>query len=355
MTTPNNHKTKALSIKETWGKRCDVNLFISSATDVTLPTVALNVSEGRDNLWAKTKAAFEHVYQNYSKKADWFLKADDDTYVIIENLRQFLQDKNASEPLYFGKRLKPHLTQGYMSGGAGYVLSHKALERLVTEGFRNSSICETQKRKDEDLEIGKCFDHLGIVPGDTRDDKERERFMSYRIEQHLYPQLMLPLTRNYSYYPQKKMSDRVKERKKNKDRINKYLGQLKGIIKGTQSNKREKNHDIQTVKENGYENPAMRNISDRNKSPEELEDAYKAGFARGLSEVYRCLGATNPQTNAIRRQLFRSLSKSVPRKLSTLVIQQQSIGLDKLVTADQKNSGKIHYRIATSHLTTQQL
>lgn len=36
-----------------------------------------------------------------------------------------------SEPIYFGCRFKPYVKQGYMSGGAGYVLSKEAVRRLV--------------------------------------------------------------------------------------------------------------------------------------------------------------------------------------------------------------------------------
>ena len=79
MTNPKNHKTKAIHVKRTWGKRCNKILFMSTQNDTELETIALPVGEGRDNLWAKTKEAFKYIYKHHFNDADWFLKADDDT------------------------------------------------------------------------------------------------------------------------------------------------------------------------------------------------------------------------------------------------------------------------------------
>ena len=187
MTGPENHDKRAKHVKATWGQRCNILLFMSSIADPSLPTIALNVSEGRDNLWAKTKQAFKFVYDNYKDEADWFMKADDDTYVIVENLRFMLQSHNTSKPIYFGSKLKSEVHQGRMSGGAGYVLSKEALHRFVTQAITDKTglLCRTDDGGAEDVELGKCMESVNVEAGDSRDALGRGRFFPFMPEHHI--------------------------------------------------------------------------------------------------------------------------------------------------------------------------
>lgn len=99
-------QTRTRAVYETWGSRCDQLIFISdSSNDSTtnLPIVSIGKSrEGYEHLSSKSIAGFEYIYQHEFDRFDWFIKTDDDTYVIIDNLRKFLQDKDPSYPVSYG-------------------------------------------------------------------------------------------------------------------------------------------------------------------------------------------------------------------------------------------------------------
>jgi glycoprotein-N-acetylgalactosamine 3-beta-galactosyltransferase len=61
-----------------------------------------NMKSGYDHLTQKSILAFLFVYKNYFNDFDWFVKTDDDTYLIIENLKEFLRKQDTSQPITFG-------------------------------------------------------------------------------------------------------------------------------------------------------------------------------------------------------------------------------------------------------------
>ncbi|XP_035169474.1 glycoprotein-N-acetylgalactosamine 3-beta-galactosyltransferase 1-B-like, partial [Oxyura jamaicensis] len=179
MTAPGSLATKARHVRATWARHCDLALFMSSRPDPDFPAVGLPVGEGRQQLYWKTIRAFQYVHRHHLGRADWFLKADDDTFVVVANLRWLLAAHSPERPVYFGKRFRPFVRQGYMSGGAGYVLSREALRRFVA-AFA-SRAC-THSSAVEDLALGQCMEKLGVEAGDSRDTRGRETFHPFPPE-----------------------------------------------------------------------------------------------------------------------------------------------------------------------------
>ncbi|CAL1538113.1 unnamed protein product [Lymnaea stagnalis] len=185
LTSPQNLDKKAIHVKNTWTKRCHIVVFMSSVQNDSFPTIGFNTSEGRHHLTAKTFQAFKYLYENHLKDADWFLKADDDTYVIMENLRYFLSNEDPNLPLYFGRTFVPMVKQGYASGGAGYVISREALRRFGEGGIKNKTICKRDGGY-EDVEFGKCMESLGVPLKNTSDALNRPRFHCYNPEAYIH-------------------------------------------------------------------------------------------------------------------------------------------------------------------------
>ncbi|XP_076438739.1 glycoprotein-N-acetylgalactosamine 3-beta-galactosyltransferase 1-like [Babylonia areolata] len=180
ITEPQNLYTKAEHVRNTWGKRANKLLFMSSEQNDEFPTVGLDVPEGREHLTAKTMKAFRYLYEHHLDDADWFMKADDDTYVIMENLRYLLSAHSTQDPVYFGKVFDMATKQGYTSGGAGYVLSKEALRRLATRGFA-SPLCR-QDGGSEDAETGICLHRLGVKLLPSKDRLGRSRFHCFSVD-----------------------------------------------------------------------------------------------------------------------------------------------------------------------------
>ena len=107
--------------------------FLTTKEDEELPTfVITSVEEKYKNLWGKTREGFRRAYEELYEDIDWVIKADDDTYVVMENLRYLLSDQDARQPVWFGCEFKVIVKDGgYMSGGAGYVLSKGAFSDFL--------------------------------------------------------------------------------------------------------------------------------------------------------------------------------------------------------------------------------
>ena len=132
---------KTNAVKETWIQHCDGAIAISSTTDDGT-SLGVDVPQGKDHIADKAKLGWISIYQSHFNEADYFMKVDPDTYVIVDNLKRYLHGRDPSQPEYFGHHFTEIVTKRtYMSGGPGYVLSKEALKLLVTKAFHIKPTC----------------------------------------------------------------------------------------------------------------------------------------------------------------------------------------------------------------------
>merc|ERR1719491_2284202 len=161
----------------TWGPKCDGFMVASDRTDPDLHTVNI-LHEGEEeygNIWQKVRAIWKYVYDNYYEEGyDWFHIGGDDLYVLVENLRLYLESEeiqlaaNGGEylptkkptkqlPLFLGRRFKEQGNENriFNSGGSGYTMNKAALKALVVDGFPT---CMPHLHTfAEDVMVAQCF------------------------------------------------------------------------------------------------------------------------------------------------------------------------------------------------------
>lgn len=171
----NQLRNKVKVVNETWVKRCNKHVFFIDTHDRTEHSdiVRLEVKEGKKILTEKSMVALAYLYEHYGQDFDWFLKGDDDAYIIVENLKFLLSHYDPSSPVYLGHLYKTHLPQGYMSGGASYAISREALRLFNEEGLKKN-VCRLNGH--EDVEVGRCLHSVGVPSYNSLDRFGRETF-----------------------------------------------------------------------------------------------------------------------------------------------------------------------------------
>lgn len=184
--------------------KCDGFVVVSDKTDLSLG--AINVPhegpEEYSNKWQKVKSGWTFVYQNYYSRYDWFFLAQVDSFLIIENLRYYLESDEIQmaenggrtdasgrlqTPLYLGRRfaLAGLESEIYNNNGPGYVLNKAALKALVVDAFPQLDPNILHARSSShDTFVARAFRQIGIQPYPTQDEYGGERFMPFLPRHH---------------------------------------------------------------------------------------------------------------------------------------------------------------------------
>ena len=167
LTSDKSYKKKAKIIYESWANKCDDYRFITmvpndikskinnnnSTNEFKNKSIEFNYDEklkflqpadlihdSYEELTSKVYHTLKDVYKRHNN-FDWYLKADDDTFIFVDNLKSFLNEKNSSMPITYGYNFKVIVPNGYHSGGAGYVLSKESLNRIGSKLSNDFKFC----------------------------------------------------------------------------------------------------------------------------------------------------------------------------------------------------------------------
>ncbi|XP_052252334.1 glycoprotein-N-acetylgalactosamine 3-beta-galactosyltransferase 1-like isoform X2 [Dreissena polymorpha] len=186
--------TKVAAVNQTWASRCDIHFYVLNSKIRKSDFLNINdVPDDRFHLVHKIQEVYKIIHKLYLNDFDYVLKADDDTYIVVENLKFLLWHYNSSEPGYLGFHFNKFVSSGYMSGGAGYVISNRGLRNMIERGY-NGGLCLIVKHNDdpensEDIETGRCLEASGVPVLSSLDVEGRETFHPYQLEKHLFGNL----------------------------------------------------------------------------------------------------------------------------------------------------------------------
>ena len=166
--------TRAKAVNKTWGAFAPKLMFFSSQEREGthgLPVVSL---PGVDDTYPPQKKVYrmlKYMHDNYINDYNWFMRADDDVYVRVEKLINFLGQLDPNKELYIGQggtgkpqdleRIKLRPNEHYCMGGPGVIFSRALLVRLAP--YLEDCLLNEVVSWNEDLEVGRCISRrLGI-------------------------------------------------------------------------------------------------------------------------------------------------------------------------------------------------
>uniref|UniRef100_A0A914CPS9 N-acetylgalactosaminide beta-1,3-galactosyltransferase n=1 Tax=Acrobeloides nanus TaxID=290746 RepID=A0A914CPS9_9BILA len=104
------HQDRIPALAQTWLPNCDSWHIYSNSNKYLnfLPyhVIFHRIPDDYKLLFWKSRLALYYSYEQVSSKFDWYLKADDDSYFIVDRLRSYLSQFDPKKPYFIGFRLK---------------------------------------------------------------------------------------------------------------------------------------------------------------------------------------------------------------------------------------------------------
>jgi len=221
ITSPKRVLNRTQIIYDSWAKKCDAHKFVTLIPEIYRDQATVDSFGAKEyknhfeilqppglnndtygKLTDKMFLTFQYMNKKYANDYDWFLKSDDDTFIFVDNLKEFVNDKSSTDPITFGYNFKKYVKYGYHSGGGSYLLSKEALQRLGSKLEQNYTSCFNNGI--EDTNVAMCLRQVDVRPGNSTDELGRERFHPLSIDHH-YKGIFPDWLYSYASNPVKKV------------------------------------------------------------------------------------------------------------------------------------------------------
>jgi len=190
-------------ISETWAPKCDGFIAASNSTNHRVGSIDLPHlgPEVYGNMWQKIRTMWSYAYDHYLDEFDFFHIAGDDAYIVVENLRAFVDGPDVArleagyldeiarkqgrtiaivgsqQPLIIGRPMfhrKQKRLSVFPAGGSGYTLNRAALDlfgRIGSDSYQ-SDVVDAR----EDVFVGSFFHDEGVYLSHDLDQSGGHRY-----------------------------------------------------------------------------------------------------------------------------------------------------------------------------------
>ena len=199
-------RTKASSVKDTWGNHCNDIVFYGSFVDDKIPVRRYSTLEPSHVSFCKILLDLHGKNSTYSPDFDWLLISQDNNYVIIENVRHLVASLDHNQRYLLGRPVKRHSLPVFNALDSVIVLSRGAIDHIMNTFFTTSSSCNRGhfylKSVNKTVHVSRNFEvslavmlDPKLISGDkdyssvfdTRDDYNRSRFNPFSPQKHVIP------------------------------------------------------------------------------------------------------------------------------------------------------------------------
>ncbi|BES87226.1 Chondroitin [Nesidiocoris tenuis] len=162
--------TRATAVYRTWGRKIPGKIMFFSSegsavpqNEPNLPLVALPDVDDSYPPQKKSFLMLKHMWDNYGRQYEWFLRADDDVYIRPDKIESFLRTVDSRRPLFIGQAgrgnqeefglLSLEYDENFCMGGPGVIMSRSTLSKVAQHvGYCLKNLYTTH----EDVELGRC-------------------------------------------------------------------------------------------------------------------------------------------------------------------------------------------------------